>query len=46
MQRQKNKKTLSDCTIAVRKWFNELPPSKLEKAKKAAEKWNSEGTCD
>lgn len=32
--------------IAVRKWFDELPSSKLEEAKKAAEKWNSEGARD
>ena len=35
---KKNKKTLGDRMIAVRKWFDELPPSKLEEAKKAAEK--------
>ena len=43
---KKNKKTFGDRTIAVRKWFDELPLSKLEEAKKAAEKWNSEGARD
>jgi hypothetical protein len=41
-----NKKTLGDRTIAVRKWFGGLPASKLEEAKKAAEKWNAEGAPD
>jgi hypothetical protein len=38
-----NKKTLGNRTAAVRKWFNELSPSKLEEAKKVAIKWNTEG---
>lgn len=38
-----NKKTLGNRTVAIRKWFNDLPKSKLEEAEKAAAKWNSEG---
>lgn len=39
----KDKKSIGDRTRAVRKWFNELPRSKVEQAEKAAAKWNSEG---
>jgi hypothetical protein len=30
----------------MKKWFNKLPTSKKEEAKKAAEKWNAEGADD
>jgi hypothetical protein len=40
------KKTMGKRTVAIRKWFDELPRSKLEEAKKAAEKWNTEGAPD
>ena len=39
-----NKKTLGNRTAALRKWFNQLPRSKVEEAEKAAAKWNLEGT--
>jgi hypothetical protein len=43
---KKNKNTFGKRTGAIRKWFDELPKSKLEEAKKVAEKWNSEGAPD
>ena len=41
-----NKKTLGTRTVAVRKWFNELPKSKLEQAENVAAKWNKLGCPD
>lgn len=41
-----NKKTLGNRTAAIRKWFNELPKSKLEEAERVAVKWNAEGAPD
>lgn len=41
-----NKKAFGNRTVAIRKWFNELPRSKVEEAEKVAEKWNSEGAPD
>lgn len=41
-----NKKTLGTRTVAVRKWFNELPKSKLQEAENAATKWNKLGCPD
>lgn len=41
-----DKTKLGNRTQAVRKWYNELPASKLEEATKAAEKWNAEGAPD
>lgn len=43
---KKNKKTFGDRTTALRKWYSKLPESKVEEAKKAAEKWNQEGAPD
>ena len=40
---KKDKKALGKRTIAIRKWFDELPKSKMEEAEAAAKKWNSEG---
>ena len=40
---KQNKKTIGNRTVVIRKWFNELPKSKLDEAEKVAEKWNSEG---
>lgn len=41
-----DKTTIGNRTGAVRKWFRELPSSKLEEAKRAAEKWNLEGATN
>lgn len=41
-----NKKTFGKRTVAIRKWFNELPRSKREEAQNVAAKWNSEGAPD
>jgi hypothetical protein len=41
-----DKTTLGKRTVAVRKWFKELPSSKLEEAKRVAKKWNAEGVSD
>ena len=41
-----NKKTLGMCTVAVRKWFNDLLKSKLQEAENAAVKWNKLGCPD
>ena len=38
-----NKKAFGNRTIAIRKWFNELPRSKVEEAEQVAIKWNKEG---
>ena len=43
---KKNKNTLGNRTAAGRKWFRELPASKLNQAKDAAAKWNSDGAPD
>jgi hypothetical protein len=43
---KKDKKDFGKRTAAVREWFRELPQSKKDEAKKAAEKWNSEGAHD
>ena len=40
---KKNKKTFGNHTAALRKWFNELPRSKMVQAEKVAAKWNSDG---
>lgn len=40
---KKDKKSLGKRTVAIRKWFDELPKSKMEEAQVAAEKWNSKG---
>lgn len=41
-----NKKTLGTRTVAVRKWFNELPKSQLQEAENAAARWNKLGCLD
>lgn len=41
-----NKKKLGNRTVAVRKWFSELPKSKVEEAERAAAKWNADGAYD
>jgi hypothetical protein len=41
-----NKKTLGNRTAAIRKWFGQLPKSKLEEAERVAVKWNTEGAPD
>lgn len=41
-----DKKSLGKRTVAIRKWFNELPKSKKEEAEKVAAKWNLEGAPD
>lgn len=41
-----NKKTMDACTIAVHKWFNELPKSTLEEVKKVTTIWNKLGCPD
>ena len=38
-----DKKTFGNRTVAIRKWFNELPKSKVEEAERVCKKWNSEG---
>ena len=38
-----NKNTMGNRTTAIRKWYNELPKSKMEEAEKAAAKWNALG---
>lgn len=43
---KRNKKTFGKRTAAVRKWFNELPRSKVEEAEMVAAKWNSDGASD
>jgi len=40
---KKDKKSLGKRTVAIRKWFDKLPKSKMKEAEAAAEKWNSEG---
>ena len=40
---KKNKKTFSNRTVAIQKWFNELPKTKVEEAEQVAKKWNLEG---
>jgi hypothetical protein len=42
-QDKKNKKTFGNCTVVIRKWFNELPESKVDEAMKVAKKWNFKG---
>lgn len=41
-----DKKTLGTHTVAVRKWFNDLPKSKLQEAENMAAKWNKLGCPD
>lgn len=38
-----DKKTFGNRTVAICKWFNKLPKSKIEEPEKAITKWNSEG---
>jgi hypothetical protein len=41
-----NKKMLGARTVVIRKWFNDLPKSKLEEVEKVAASWNKLGCTD
>jgi len=45
-QDKQDKKSLDAHTVAMRKWFNDLPKSQLQEVEDAAAKWNKLGCLD